>query len=358
MKFNFSMFTYGAKTLDEYKKVKSEIISDNKIRLNFYSILSALALIICFINSFFDNTALENRYLYLLVAVVMAVISVLTSRPIKMSEKLIDISMYSFMEIYYLASIILATEIHPEEPPISFVVLLFVVPLLFTCVPINTNIMLIVNVILYFILAFQTQTPEMLRFNALDVLIYSFLSIVISTYTMCIKIDRYILMNKNIELSKTDQLTGLPNRRCFELNVEELKKEELEPNLYIFMFDINGLKETNDKYGHGAGDCLIKAAADSIQNIFGPYGTSYRIGGDEFMTIASLPIEPSDVETRLVEETEKYTGLFGEKLSISMGVEKITSIEIIDKTIKEVDVRMYENKRRFYESNGIDRRKP
>ena len=41
-----------------------------------------------------------------------------------------------------------------------------------------------------------------------------------------------------------------------------------------------------------------------------------------------------------------------------MGVEKITSIEIIDKTIKEVDVRMYENKRRFYESNGIDRRKP
>jgi|GEM_PF-5901581 len=357
MKFTFDMLVYGAPSLDEYNQVKEKITHDNKIRLNFFAIITSLALIICFFNSFFDDSSVKNRFIYLGIAIIMAFMAAITSKPVKIKDATVDFLMYIFMEIYYFASIFIATVVSPEVPTISFVVLLFAIPLLFTMQPVYNNILMIFNVAIYFILAHLTQTIDMLRFNALDVNIYGLLSLIIGTYTMCIKIDRYLLIERNIELSKLDQLTGLPNRRCFEINLEAVKESELDPQLHILMFDINGLKETNDTYGHAAGDSLIKAAADAIQNVFGPYGTSYRIGGDEFITIASLPVGIDEIEKRLSLETGKYTGNFGEKLTISVGGKKVNSIDEISETIKEADERMYESKRRFYKSSGVDRRK-
>ena len=48
--------------------------------------------------------------------------------------------------------------------------------------------------------------------------------------------------------------------------------------------DLNGLKRTNDSLGHAAGDELIQNAGLIIDESFKDYGTSYRIGGDEFTT--------------------------------------------------------------------------
>ena len=56
-------------------------------------------------------------------------------------------------------------------------------------------------------------------------------------------------------------------------------------NAVIFMFDLNNLKETNDVYGHKAGDELILDAARSIKECFRNIGNTYRIGGDEFCVI-------------------------------------------------------------------------
>lgn len=53
----------------------------------------------------------------------------------------------------------------------------------------------------------------------------------------------------------------------------------------IAFLDINNLKVINDQKGHEMGDCLLKAASDIIQNRFGKFGKSYRIGGDEFCVL-------------------------------------------------------------------------
>jgi hypothetical protein len=86
-------------------------------------------------------------------------------------------------------------------------------------------------------------------------------------------------------VAEFDSLTGLPNRYCYN---EFLKKPNLsEKSSCVFLFDINNLKYTNDTYGHGKGDELIKNASCCIKECFLDVEgkNCYRIGGDEFVAI-------------------------------------------------------------------------
>ena len=84
-------------------------------------------------------------------------------------------------------------------------------------------------------------------------------------------------------LAYTDQMTGLFNRTCFNVDFAELEKN---PNdVAIIDFDLNHLKHTNDTYGHSAGDRYINNSARIIKEIFSSIGKCYRVGGDEFVTI-------------------------------------------------------------------------
>lgn len=97
-------------------------------------------------------------------------------------------------------------------------------------------------------------------------------------------------------LSYHDQLTGLYNRRFFE---EELKR--LDANAYLpltlVMFDVNGLKLTNDAFGHQTGDKLLRAVGETIKNICRKNDIVSRIGGDEFVLV--LP-QTSYTETEII----------------------------------------------------------
>ncbi len=84
-------------------------------------------------------------------------------------------------------------------------------------------------------------------------------------------------------LAYTDQMTGLFNRTCFNVDFAELEKK---PNdVAIIDFDLNHLKHTNDTYGHSAGDKYINNSARIIKEIFSSIGKCYRVGGDEFVAI-------------------------------------------------------------------------
>lgn len=84
-------------------------------------------------------------------------------------------------------------------------------------------------------------------------------------------------------LFTNDIQTGVKNRAAFENEMTQYGNSN--QNAVIFMFDLNNLKETNDVYGHKAGDELILDAARSIKECFRNIGNTYRIGGDEFCVI-------------------------------------------------------------------------
>ncbi len=92
---------------------------------------------------------------------------------------------------------------------------------------------------------------------------------------------------KNIEyIAHHDGLTGLYNRRYFNMTLEKLKKElPYAQKIAILYLDLNKFKEINDTLGHHAGDFVLKIAADKLLAVKGKEDLLFRLGGDEFVFI-------------------------------------------------------------------------
>jgi diguanylate cyclase (GGDEF)-like protein len=89
------------------------------------------------------------------------------------------------------------------------------------------------------------------------------------------------------DLSSRDPLTGLSNRRQFELAIaREIDRVARagEPAL-VLMVDIDNFKKVNDTHGHAAGDEVIKAVGQALQDCVRPMDTVARFGGEEFSII-------------------------------------------------------------------------
>ncbi len=128
-------------------------------------------------------------------------------------------------------------------------------------------------------------------------------------------------------LSYHDQLTGLYNRRFYE---EELERINFQRNLPITLAisDINGLKLTNDAFGHFAGDDLLKKFAFILNKELKAEDVAARIGGDEFVILFSRT--DSDEAEKIIHKIkasikkEKYENAI---LSVSFGFATKTKLE-------------------------------
>lgn len=99
--------------------------------------------------------------------------------------------------------------------------------------------------------------------------------------------EQALALQKATELASRDALTGVKSKRVFvEAEAEWDERIAAEPDLAfaIVMFDLNGLKYTNDTFGHAAGDAYIRRACQLICDTF-DHSPVYRVGGDEFAAI-------------------------------------------------------------------------
>lgn len=151
--------------------------------------------------------------------------------------------------------------------------------------------------------------------------------------------------------ANTDKLTSLSNRRAFEAMMSGIERD---PNSYsdavLIMLDLNGLKYTNDTYGHSAGDELIASAAKCIKETIGSGNYFYRIGGDEFAVI--LHNYSGSVNMRLAEMRkwiENYNKISKYKLSIAHGESTLRylsgGLRSVSDWKQDADINMYSNKR-------------
>ncbi len=140
------------------------------------------------------------------------------------------------------------------------------------------------------------------------------------------------------ELSTVDQLTDIGNRRA----LDNYLKDKIQNGVsYAIIFtDINGLKKTNDTYGHERGDLLIQTVAFVLTEIMGR-GRVFRLGGDEFLSIT--PCENAIGAGNLLQRIE--VNLKAHKASAALGyvIEKAPFGDI-DALIKRADANMYHDK--------------
>ncbi|MDE0804180.1 MAG: diguanylate cyclase [Acidimicrobiales bacterium] len=109
------------------------------------------------------------------------------------------------------------------------------------------------------------------------------------------RIDAQLRADAAASASEADALTGLRNRRGFNrvLLLEE-KRTQRAPMLddTIFVIDLDGLKHVNDTEGHEAGDRLIRLAAETLRRAIRGSDQIFRIGGDEFVILATASTPP------------------------------------------------------------------
>lgn len=158
-----------------------------------------------------------------------------------------------------------------------------------------------------------------------------------------------------------DPLTGLKNRRSYALELEKLNRRQNLNDISVATMDINGLKLTNDSFGHTAGDDLLKGAATAMKAYFGKNGWKlFRTGGDEFIAITTK--EVPDKKT-IAEEFKQHLKQFHheliKELSVSVGVAKASENEItsVEELTKIADKKMYADKEIFYSDSNHERRK-
>ena len=113
-------------------------------------------------------------------------------------------------------------------------------------------------------------------------------------------------------LSRTDGLTGLLNRRGWSecLADEERRAQRHGHPACVIVADLDGLKETNDRHGHAAGDELIRRSAECIRRAVRDVDKVARIGGDEFAILATECDEnTADRITRRIEDAWSAEGI-------------------------------------------------
>mgnify|MGYP002352012943 CR=1 FL=1 len=110
--------------------------------------------------------------------------------------------------------------------------------------------------------------------------------------------------NYYIDLSRTDALTGLYNRRYLTETVKRLEaNNELAAGSSLLMIDLDNFKEINDTWGHLAGDMLLTRLGNKIKKHIRKTDFACRYGGDEFLLL--LPGASTDVARNIAEAIRK-----------------------------------------------------
>lgn len=161
-----------------------------------------------------------------------------------------------------------------------------------------------------------------------------------------------VYMDRISDLAYTDTLTGVKSKTAYDEEVRRLNENIAEGfhQFGIIMFDMNGLKEMNDTYGHDAGDAYIKNSCRLICTIY-KHSPVFRIGGDEFIAVLrgqdllnsqKLMCRFYERMQKIVEEAKKPE----EAVSVAAGMavfkeHKDTDVQSV---FKRADENMYKNK--------------
>lgn len=177
--------------------------------------------------------------------------------------------------------------------------------------------------------------------------------------------EKAALEKKLRTMSVTDELTGLLNRRGFNMLAgKQLAIAQREGrDVYILFADLDGLKAINDSHGHAAGDLAVTLVASAIKDTFRESDVMGRVGGDEFavmmVSAGNGGDEDSSIErldSAMREINDRSTLDFN--LSVSSGISKAPAgnAESMEKLMSIADKRMYRRKQDKRRNRNIPER--
>ncbi|MEW6421434.1 MAG: GGDEF domain-containing protein [Deinococcota bacterium] len=140
-----------------------------------------------------------------------------------------------------------------------------------------------------------------------------------------------------------DPLTGLGNRRAFDLALEGTWATRRE-TLAVALLDLDGLKRINDTRGHAAGDELLRGFAAALHSRLGKDETAYRLGGDEYSVLCA-PERLDAVQALIAAAVAEVREAGFINVDASVGTAVGTEVDDMGALPRLADERMYTEKR-------------
>jgi diguanylate cyclase (GGDEF)-like protein len=160
------------------------------------------------------------------------------------------------------------------------------------------------------------------------------------------------LMTQLEQQALTDALTGLPNRRAFDLEATRVMahaKREGWP-LTVGIADIDSFKRVNDHHGHAAGDSVLRSIAQAIQNLVRGGDLFGRIGGDEFGLLLprATTTQAADIAERIRELVADHPIVLTPQesigVTISIGLAQLDPQNSFAGALAQADAALYQAK--------------
>ncbi len=185
-----------------------------------------------------------------------------------------------------------------------------------------------------------------------SVLLWGAMAVAISL-TIHNRRDRVRVAQGNLRRqAEIDPLTGVPNRRGF---AEALARRGAG-HFAMFSIDVDGLKEVNDLYGHGAGDELLRAVARTCRTILRPNDVMGRVGGDEFAVfLPQTSAEDAAVVAERLRLQIRALPIGQCSGSASVGIAYGNATDDPNDVLSRADTEMYANKVRHHQVSGQTR---
>lgn len=161
-----------------------------------------------------------------------------------------------------------------------------------------------------------------------------------------IKYEKLLMQVRKLTL--TDPLTGLYNRRYFDLYLEKVVHLNQGGSLVLMMLDIDYFKKINDQYGHQCGDEALKHISETIKQHVRKSDGYVRFGGEEFAIILPniTPEKAQDMAEQLRNALDQTPFIYKNKqihFTISIGV-AVYSGETTEAFIEKADKGLYQAK--------------
>ncbi len=170
---------------------------------------------------------------------------------------------------------------------------------------------------------------------------------------IAVAIDRNVLREKAGEyeqLSVTDPLTGLLNRRYLEERIGEeiVRSKRHRFSVSLMMLDVDEFKSYNDSFGHPAGDVALRVVGDILKESLRGADVAARYGGEEFAIL--LPQTAAEEAAQIAERIRRHVekaDLPGRQVTISVGIACLSKeVETPRDLISAADVALYAAKNR------------
>ncbi|MHA6261459.1 GGDEF domain-containing protein [Sporosarcina sp. CAU 1771] len=204
--------------------------------------------------------------------------------------------------------------------------------------------------------SFLKYTAYFYNYDAISIpqtralILESFVSFAILLTVSYLRIENNKLLKQQEKLIIIDALTGLCNRRYFDLYMEKVipLSKRMNSPFSLIMIDVDRFKKVNDTYGHVCGDEALKHISNIIKHTARSSDAYVRFGGEEFAIVLprTLVDEAQIIAERIREAVEHSDFIFHNKhipLTISLGVAEYEG-EQVEEFIEKSDKALYSAK--------------